>query len=94
VRIAWTEQNDASRALKKICGSFNDHLNCFKLVLASTACPLKSPHFSSKYATTIDSVSERSKMPEPFRPLDYVLCAAAFFIIGIAAVPLMTAWVR
>ena len=33
-------------------------------------------------------------MPEPFRAFDYVLCAAAFFLVGIAAVPLLTAWIR
>ena len=33
-------------------------------------------------------------MPEPFRPLDYVLSAMAFLLAGIAAVPLMTAWLR
>jgi hypothetical protein len=35
-----------------------------------------------------------SGMPEPFRPLDYFLCVVAFFLVGIAAVPLMTAWIR
>jgi hypothetical protein len=25
--------------------------------------------------------------PEPFRGLDYVLCAIAFFLVGIASVP-------
>jgi hypothetical protein len=38
--------------------------------------------------------TERKRMPEPFRPLDYVLCVAAFFLVGIATVPLMTAWIR
>jgi hypothetical protein len=33
-------------------------------------------------------------MPEPFRPFDYVLCAVAFFLVGIATVPLMTMWIR
>jgi hypothetical protein len=33
-------------------------------------------------------------MPEPFRSFDYVLCVAAFFLVGIAAVPLITAWIR
>ena len=33
-------------------------------------------------------------MPEPFRPFDYVLCAVAFFLVGIATVPLMTTWIR
>jgi hypothetical protein len=34
------------------------------------------------------------QMPQPFRALDYVLCAAAFFLVGIAFVPLMTDWIR
>jgi hypothetical protein len=33
-------------------------------------------------------------MPEPFHSLDYVLCVVAFVLVGIATVPLMTAWVR
>jgi hypothetical protein len=37
---------------------------------------------------------ESKQVPEPFRPLDYVLCAVAFFLVGIATVPLMTAWIR
>jgi hypothetical protein len=37
---------------------------------------------------------ELSEMPEPFRPLDHLLCEAAFFLVGIAAVPLMAAWIR
>jgi hypothetical protein len=34
------------------------------------------------------------QMLQPFRALDYVLCAVAFILVGIAAVPLMTAWIR
>jgi hypothetical protein len=37
---------------------------------------------------------ERQRMPEPFHSLDYVLCAVAFLLVGIATVPLMTEWVR
>jgi hypothetical protein len=33
-------------------------------------------------------------MPQTFRALDYVQCVVAFFLVGIAAVPLMTAWIR
>jgi hypothetical protein len=32
-------------------------------------------------------------MLEPFHSLDYVLCIV-IFLVGIAAVPLMTAWIR
>jgi hypothetical protein len=34
------------------------------------------------------------RMPQPFRAFDYVLCAMAFFLVGVAMVPLMTAWIR
>ena len=33
-------------------------------------------------------------MPQPFRAFDYVLYVAAFFLVGIAIVPLVTAWIR
>jgi hypothetical protein len=33
-------------------------------------------------------------MPQLFRAFDYVLCVAAFFLTGIAVVPLMTTWIR
>jgi hypothetical protein len=33
-------------------------------------------------------------MPQPFRAFDYVLCVAAFFLTGIAVVPLLTTWIR
>jgi hypothetical protein len=35
-----------------------------------------------------------SPMPQPFRAFDYVLCVVAFLLVGIAIVPLMTAWIR
>ena len=33
-------------------------------------------------------------MPEPFRSFDYVLLTIAFVLMGVAAVPMMTAWIR
>lgn len=33
-------------------------------------------------------------MPDPFHPLDYFLYVVVFFLVGIATVSLMTAWVR
>ncbi len=33
-------------------------------------------------------------MPQPFSALDYALCVMAFLLLGVAAVPLMTAWIR
>ena len=33
-------------------------------------------------------------LPQPFRGFDYVLCVMAFFLVGVATVPLMTAWMR
>jgi hypothetical protein len=33
-------------------------------------------------------------MLQPFRAFDYALCVAAFFLVGIATVPLMTIWIR
>jgi len=35
--------------------------------------------------------TESKQVPEPFHPLDYVLCAVALFLVGIVTVPLMTA---
>ncbi len=32
-------------------------------------------------------------MPEPFYALDYILCGIAFLLVGIATVPLVTAWI-
>jgi hypothetical protein len=32
--------------------------------------------------------------PQPFRAFDYVLYVMAFFLVGVAMVPLMTAWIR
>jgi hypothetical protein len=33
-------------------------------------------------------------MSQPFRALDYILCVLVFFLVGFAAVPLMTNWIR
>jgi hypothetical protein len=40
------------------------------------------------------SVAARGKMPEPFHSLDYLPRGIAFLLVGIATVPLMTAWIR
>jgi hypothetical protein len=32
--------------------------------------------------------------PKPFSGLDYVLCAIAFFLVGIAFVPQITTWIK
>jgi hypothetical protein len=36
----------------------------------------------------------RPTSPKPFSGLDYVLCAIAFFLMGIAFVPQITTWVK
>jgi hypothetical protein len=36
----------------------------------------------------------RPTSPKPFSGLDYVLCAIAFFLVGIAFVPQITTWVK
>ena len=51
----------------------------------------RDPHRGTlrvRYQETIRS------MPQPFRLFDYVLCVMAFFLVGFAIVPLMTAWIR
>jgi hypothetical protein len=42
----------------------------------------RKAYLKDSYATT---------PPTPFSGLDYVLCAIAFFLVGIAAVPALTA---
>jgi hypothetical protein len=50
--------------------------------------------YAIKCPRTVIPSGSVSPMPQPFRAFDYVLCVAAFFLVGIAVVPLMTTWIR